>query len=59
MLASTQSIAVRRITGKKFNRIIGYELGEKPQYREPGWEDEQIETEEADYSLVTKEELPF
>ena len=59
MIAPTRFIVIRRITGEKYARIIGYEVGDKPPYREPGWEEEQIEAEGAEYTLVTKEELPF
>ena len=38
-LASAKSITVRCVSGEEFDRIIGYELGEKPVYREPGWDD--------------------
>jgi len=39
-LASTKSITVRHVSGEEFDRIVGYELGEKPAYREPGWDDD-------------------
>lgn len=39
-LAPTKSITVRHVSGEEFDRIIGYELGAKPVYREPGWDDE-------------------
>jgi len=39
-LAETKSITVRSIAGEEFDRIVGYELGEKPAYREPGWDDD-------------------
>jgi DNA repair protein RadD len=40
-LCQTRSITVRSIAGEEYSRIIGYELGEKPQWREPGWDDEE------------------
>ena len=38
-LAQTKSITVRHVSGEEFDRIVGYELVEKPAYREPGWDD--------------------
>jgi DNA repair protein RadD len=38
-LASAKSITVRHVSGEEFDRIVGYELDEKPSYREPGWDD--------------------
>ena len=40
-LCETKSITVRSVAGEKYDKIIGYDLGEKPSYREPGWEDEE------------------
>ena len=31
---------VRSVAGEEFDRVVGYELGEKPFYREPGWDDD-------------------
>ena len=39
MLAETRSITIRHVSGEDYDRIIGYELGEKPDCREPGWND--------------------
>ncbi len=39
-LCGTQSITVRSVAGEKYDRIVGYALGEKPSYREPGWDDD-------------------
>jgi DNA repair protein RadD len=38
-LCQTRAITVRSVSGEKYDRIVGYELGEKPFYREPGWDD--------------------
>jgi DNA repair protein RadD len=40
-LSETRSITVRSVAGEKYDTIIGYELGDKPPWREPGWEDEE------------------
>jgi DNA repair protein RadD len=37
-LADTKEITVRSVSGERFDKVIGYELGEIPAYREPGWE---------------------
>jgi DNA repair protein RadD len=39
-LADTKAITVRMVAGEKYGKIVGYELGEKPEYREAGWDDE-------------------
>jgi DNA repair protein RadD len=39
-LCQTRSITVRSIAGEEYSRIIGYGLGEKPPWREPGWDEE-------------------
>jgi len=39
-LCETKAITVRSAAGEKYDRIVGYDLGEKPSYREPGWDDE-------------------
>ena len=54
-LAETSEIKVRSVPGEKFDRIIGYELGEKPSWREPG-EDEEPDALPA---WVGDEEVPF
>ena len=35
----TTERTVRSVAGEKYDRIVGYALGEKPSYREPGWDD--------------------
>jgi len=35
-LCETRSITVRSVVGEKYDRIIGYDLGPKPEWREPG-----------------------
>ncbi len=55
-LCETQRITVRSVAGEKYDRIIGYELGPKPEYREPGWDDEPAPTEQPDFEY---EEIPF
>lgn len=39
VLCETEEIVVRSISGEPFDRVIDYKLGEKPEYREPGWDD--------------------
>lgn len=38
-LAQPSQITVRKIAGEKFDRVIEWELGPVPQWREPGWDD--------------------
>ncbi len=40
-LCETRSVTVRSVSGEKYDKIIGYGLGEKPHYREPGWDEEE------------------
>jgi len=59
-LCETKSITVRSVAGEKYDRIVGYDLGEKPYYREPGWDDEEIESaEEPEYAWTEDEDIPF
>jgi superfamily II DNA or RNA helicase len=56
-LAKTKSITVRSVSGEKFSRITGYDLGEKPDYREPGWDEELDEVSQGEE--IPEEEIPF
>jgi len=59
-LAKTKSIAVRSVTGEEFARIVGYELGETPSYREPGWDNVEPSSEsEPAFSPVDEDVVPF
>ena len=40
-LAKTRAITVRSVSGEKYDRVTGYDLDEKPFYREPGWDNEE------------------
>ncbi len=42
-LAQTLAIQVKSVAGEKYDRIIGYQLGEKP--HQPGWDDESSDKE--------------
>ena len=42
-LAQTRGITIRSVSDEKYDRIVGYDLAEVPAYREPGWDDEEIE----------------
>jgi len=54
-LCETTEIKVRSAPGEKYDRIVGYTLGEKPSWREPG------DDEDADAlpAWVGDEEIPF
>jgi DNA repair protein RadD len=64
-LAKTKSITVRSVSDEKFDRVIRYEVGDKPEYfPEPGWNDG--DDEPNDYANVPAgndwfddEDLPF
>ncbi|HOG29680.1 MAG TPA: DEAD/DEAH box helicase family protein [Vicinamibacterales bacterium] len=58
-LCGTQSITVRSVAGEKYDRITGYALGEKPSYREPGWDDEEPVPVTANGEEVDDDDLPF
>jgi DNA repair protein RadD len=60
-LAPTKSITVRHVSGEEFDRIVGYELGEKPVYREPGWDDTEPagESEPVFSGADDADEVPF
>lgn len=49
-LCPTRSIKARSITGEEYARIIGYDLGEKPPWREPGWDEEGSGEIDPDYA---------
>ncbi|MBE0568399.1 MAG: DEAD/DEAH box helicase family protein [Deltaproteobacteria bacterium] len=63
-LCETESITVRSIAGEEYPRIIGYELGEKPPWREPGWDEEELDEVRRDYAQANvaaagNEDIPF
>ena len=59
-LAETKSITVRSVSGDKFDRIVGYELGDKPDYREPGWDVEsEEESTHQEVFIPDDEPIPF
>jgi len=66
-LCQTSSITVRSITGQEYSQIIRYELGEKPPWREPGWDEEELGEGEREYAravgvgaaAVGNEDVPF
>lgn len=40
-LCETETITIRKVEEEEYGRIVGYELGEKPPWREPGWDEEE------------------
>ena len=63
-LAETKAITVRSIAGERFDRVIRYELGEKPDYTpEPGWNDDPgWESQLDEHGLLPSDswdEIPF
>ena len=58
-LCETRSIKVRSMVGEEYDRIVGYDLGEKPALREPGM-DEGCELGEENLAFAgADEEVPF
>jgi len=55
-LCETRAITVRSVVGEEYPRIIGYALGEKPSWREPGMDEEA--GEEA-YAYAAEGDVPF
>ena len=55
-LYKTGSITVRSVAGDEFPKIIGYDLGPKPDWREPGIDDGVGEEE---YAYAGEGDLPF
>jgi len=58
-ICETQSITVRRVAGERFDDIIDYELGTKPVWREPGWDEDHADQLELEYAGDEGEEVPF
>lgn len=58
-LCETKAITVRSTTGEDFDRIVGYELGEKPAWREPGWDEEEAEPVNAGGWEGVDDDIPF
>lgn len=54
-LCATLSVTVRSVAGEKYDHIVGYRLGPKPEYREPGWDGE----EPAGNPETVSDEIPF
>ncbi|AQT67926.1 UvsW helicase [Anaerohalosphaera lusitana] len=60
-LARTRMVTVRTVSGENYDRVIGYEVGEKPDYcPEPGWNDDvgSYENNEPAYAF-DDDDLPF
>jgi DNA repair protein RadD len=55
-LCETRSITVRSVSGQEYPRIIGYDLGAKPPWREPGLDDDIAEEV---YAYAGEGGLPF
>ena len=51
-LCKTGAINVRSVVGVEYARIIGYELGEKPPWREAGWDEDERNEVEPEYAQI-------
>ena len=58
-IADTKAITVRSVTGETYDRIVAHFLGEKLQYREPGWEDEAEGAVPSAHDWIDEDEIPF
>ena len=61
-LAETKSITVRKACGKEeFDRIVDYSLGPIPDYREPGWDEDEDDTVEyaPAFPGLDEDDIPF
>ena len=63
-LAKTKSITVRSVSDEKFDRVIRYEVGDKPEYYpEPGWNDGADTTDDYDSVMAGtswhEDDIPF
>ncbi|MCK4415107.1 MAG: DEAD/DEAH box helicase family protein [Candidatus Eisenbacteria sp.] len=57
-IRETRSITVRSAVGEKYDRIVGYELGARPQRREPGDDWDELPSAEC-YDYAEDGGLPF
>jgi len=55
-LCQTEAVVIRSIAGEEYSTIIGYSLGPKPPWREPGWDEPDEPESEAD---LLPTEVPF
>ena len=53
-LCQTTAITVRRVGKDGYDRIIGYVLGAKPPWREPGWDGDESEQVDPVYTYANK-----
>jgi DNA repair protein RadD len=59
-LCATKKITVRSVSGDRYDHIIGYELTDKPPYREPGWDDDAVvPAAETTSDWPRADEIPF
>ena len=58
-LAETRSITIRSVAGEEFDRIVSYEFGDKPFYREPGWDEDADGGEAVASTVDDAEDVPF
>jgi len=66
-LCTTEAIKIRSVVSEEYARIVGHELGKKPPWREPGWDEDesgQLEPNHAHAGPVTamaagNEDIPY
>ena len=58
-LCDTYAITLRNVVGEQYPSIIVYELGEKPFWREPGMDDDEVLVTSGTYAPVDLDDIPF
>lgn len=58
-LCETISVVVHSEVGKKFDRIVDYELGEKPKYSDPIWDEDEPFEPDLETAAIEDGEVPF
>jgi hypothetical protein len=58
-LCQTNAVTIRNIPGQKYDSIISYELGKKPSYRQPDWDDEPLDDDLEPVNAWADEDVPF
>jgi len=58
-VCDTYCITLRKVVGEKYPKIIGYELGEKPVWREPGVDEDEELVPSGSFDPVDPDDIPF
>ena len=58
-VCDTYCITLRKVVGEKYPKIIGYELGEKPVWREPGVDEDEELVPSGSFDPMDLDDIPF